>query len=66
LCFNYEAPNDTVPFIAINQTRNIIAINSFPPDRDDIQKFWYGCMLGNAVEYFSGNTNRCNGVLNCH
>jgi hypothetical protein len=69
LCFNYDSPDITVPFIAINAARNIIAINSFPPDRDDIQKFWYGCMLGNAVQYFSGDTKRCVNLadpVNCH
>jgi len=69
LCFNYDSPNSLVPFVAINAARNIIAINAFPPDRDDIQKFWFGCMLGNAVQYFSGDTKRCQNLadpLNCH
>jgi len=58
LCFNYDVPGTPVPFLAINASRNIIAINSFPPDSVDIQKFWYGCLLGNALEFLSGD-NRC-------
>jgi hypothetical protein len=66
LCFNYDSPDASVPFIAINAARNIIAFNTFPPDREDIVKFWYGCMFGNAIQYLSGDTNRCGGSLTCH
>jgi hypothetical protein len=64
LCLNYDdAPvngvGTGVPFLAINAARNIIALNAFPPDAVDIQKFWYGCLLGNLVQYLSGDTARC-------
>jgi hypothetical protein len=66
LCFNYDTPNNRVPFIAMNAARNIIAVNAFPPDAIDIQKFWFGCMFGNMIQFLSGDTNRCNGVITCH
>ena len=61
LCMNYDTPDPTVPFAAINANRNIVAINAFPPDAEDIQKFWFGCILGNVVQYLSGDTSRCGG-----
>jgi len=69
LCVNYDVdvntpgdPATSVPFIAINAARNIVAINSFPPDAVDIQKFWYGCLLGDVVQYLSGDISRCGGA----
>jgi len=62
LCINYDTPDPTVPFAAINAARNIVAINAFPPDAEDIQKFWFGCILGDVVQYLSGDTNRCAGA----
>ena len=64
LCINYDSghtagTNTGVPFIAINARRNIVAINAFPPDAVDIQKFWFGCLLGDVVQYLSGDTHRC-------
>jgi hypothetical protein len=62
LCFNYNnLASPRVPFLAINRARNIIAVNAFPPDSKDIQKFWFGCILGNAFEYLAGTRNRCPG-----
>jgi len=73
LCINYDVdvntPGDPAtanPFIAINAARNIVAINSFPPDAVDIQKFWYGCLLGDVVQYLSGDTTRCGGGIFCY
>jgi len=73
LCINYDTdvntPGDPAtanPFIAINAARNIVAINSFPPDAVDIQKFWYGCLLGDVVQYLSGDTTRCGGGIFCY
>lgn len=67
LCFNYNSTSAAgtplngagVPFVAINQARNVVAINAFPPDAKDIQKFWFGCIVGNAIQYLSGDTHRC-------
>jgi hypothetical protein len=67
LCFNYDNPPaglpatydvSSVPFLAMNAERTIVAVNAFPADRDDIQKFWFGCILGNIVQYLSGDTTR--------
>jgi hypothetical protein len=55
LCFNYDGVASTVPFLAINQAQNIIAINAFPADSKDIQKFWFGCIFGNAYEFLARN-----------
>ena len=55
LCFNYDgAASTTTPFIAVNANRNVIAVNAFPADATDIQKFWFSCILGNTVEWLSG------------
>lgn len=64
LCLNYDdgpvnGEDTGVPFAAINAARNIVAINAFPPDAVDIQKFWFGCLLGDVVQYLSGDTQRC-------
>ncbi len=64
LCINYVDSNvdgvaTGVPFLAINAARNVVAVNAFPPDAVDIQKFWYGCILGDVVQYLSGDTHRC-------
>ncbi len=64
LCFNYDIAAPALPFLAINAARNIIAINAFPPDDSDIQKFWFGCILGNALQFLSGD-NRCT-TQTCH
>ncbi len=71
LCMNYNSGpvngTDTgVPFIAINAARNIVAINAFPPDAVDIQKFWFGCLLGDVVQYLSGDIQRCGGGIFCY
>lgn len=55
LCFNYDGVRNDVPFLAINQAQNIIAINAFPADSRDIQKFWFGCVFGNAYEFLARN-----------
>jgi hypothetical protein len=59
LCFNYDVAGPAVPYLAINAARNIIALNAFPGDSVDIQKFWFGCMLGDMVQWLSGDHNRC-------
>lgn len=59
LCFNYDVAGTAMPYLAINASRNIIAFNTFPADATDIQKFWYACILGNAVQYLSGDKTRC-------
>ncbi len=58
LCLNYDI-SPPVPFLAINAARNIMAVNAFPPDSADIQKFWFGCIFGNMLQYFSGDIDRC-------
>ena len=58
LCFNYNDANGAatdVPFLAINAKKNIVAINGMPADSNDIQKFWYGCLLGNVIQFLSGD-----------
>ncbi len=66
LCLNYDGTSTGagagVPFLAINAARNIVAINAFPPDAVDIQKFWFGCVLGDVVQYLSGDIDRCGGA----
>jgi hypothetical protein len=68
LCFNYDAAaTTTTPYLAINAARNIVAINAFPADARDIQKFWFSCILANAIEYLAGVKDRCTvpGAPNC-
>ena len=50
---------DPLPFLAINADRNIIAVNTFPPDANDISKFWYQCQIANTVQYVGGNQSKC-------
>ena len=61
LCFNYDIDRggQPLPFLAINADRNIVALNTFPPDANDINKFWYQCQVGNAVQYAAGNRDKC-------
>lgn len=70
LCLTYNGTSTGasagVPYMAINADRNIVAINAFPPDAVDIQKFWFGCQLGDVVQYLSGDTQRCGGGVFCY
>ena len=61
LCFNYDIDRggEPLPFLAINADRNIVALNTFPPDANDINKFWYQCQVGNAIQYAAGNRTKC-------
>jgi len=59
LCFDYDIGGEPLPFLAINEDRNIVAVNTFPPDADDINKFWYQCLIGNALQYACGNRTKC-------
>lgn len=59
LCFNYDIEGPPLPFLAINADRNIIAVNTFPPDANDINKFWYQCQIANTVQYVGGNRDKC-------
>lgn len=60
LCFNYDTSAGTRnPYLAINAARNIVALNAMPADAVDIQKFWYGCIFGDIVQWLSGDHNRC-------
>ncbi len=70
LCFNYDINNadgspggSGSPFLAINAARNIVAINGLPADSQDIQKFWYACLIGNVVHFLSGDKHRCDTPL---
>jgi hypothetical protein len=66
LCFNYDNADGTptnVPFLAINARRNIVAVNGMPADSNDIQKFWYSCLVGNVIQFLSGDRNRCSTPL---
>jgi len=65
LCFNYSIAGPPLPLLAINRARNIVAVNTYPPDANDINKFWYQCLIGNAVQYACGNRTRCNTPA-CH
>jgi len=61
-CFSYDIPGRggaPLPLLAINRARNVVAVNTFPPDASDINKFWYQCMIGNAVQYACGLRTKC-------
>lgn len=67
LCFNYDNIEGTpLPFLAINADRNIVALNTFPPDAHDINKFWYQCQVGNAIQYAAGNQDKCRDERGCN
>lgn len=68
LCFNYDIDRGglPLPFLAINADRNIVAMNTFPPDANDINKFWYQCQVGNAVQYAAGNRDKCRDERGCN
>ncbi|UCB56072.1 MAG: hypothetical protein JSW45_05960 [Thiotrichales bacterium] len=68
LCFNYDINRGggPLPFLAINADRNIVALNTYPPDAHDINKFWYQCQVGNAVQYSAGNRDKCRDERGCN
>jgi len=69
LCFNYDIPDrggEPLPFLAINADRNIVALNTYPPDAHDINKFWYQCQVGNATQYAGGNHDKCRDERECN
>ena len=67
LCFNYDnLEGPPLPFLAINEDRNIVALNTFPPDAHDINKFWYQCQVGNAIQYAAGNRDKCRDERGCN
>lgn len=65
-CFNYDIAGEPLPFLAINADRNIVALNTYPPDANDINKFWYQCQVGNAVQYAGGNHDKCRDERGCN